>query len=65
MSADTSKWIAWKGGACPVDHEAKVRVILRGGKRETGFAREFGWGHAGIRCAGSRLDITFYRVVNQ
>ncbi len=57
------KWIVWKGGACPVSQEAKVQVTLRSGKKDTGLASEFGWGHCGIRCAGSRLDITFYRVV--
>lgn len=62
MSAE-AKWIAWKGGGCPVNQEAKVSVELRNGTKDIGLGKEFLWNHVDGRSAAARLDIISYRVV--
>ena len=52
------KRIKWNGGSCPALPNTKVEVKLSGGVIETGFARDFYWGHY-----NDEADIIEYRVV--
>lgn len=54
-----SDWIEWKGGACPVDGDAKVWLKFQGGGVDcTGpLARRFDWRHD-----GGLSDIIAYRL---
>ena len=58
-------WIEWRGGVCPVDPGAEVRVRLRGGRLDTGPAGVAGgalprrWSHI-----GGYGDIVAYKVVS-
>lgn len=51
-------WIEWGGGACPVDGESAVAVLLRGGPEGKLLARDFNWRHR-----GGPGDIVAYRIV--
>lgn len=50
-------WIEWNGGACPVDGDAKVEVVLVNGDRQALRARNCDWGHL-----GTGTDIIAYRL---
>lgn len=59
-------WIAWSGGECPVDQDAKVETKYRDGETQAAQAQYFRWDHA---CAkrthlDPSADIIAYRVVS-
>ena len=51
--------IPWSGGKCPVDDNANVAVLRRGGKMDKGAARIFPWKHK-----YGEKDIIGYEVIN-
>jgi len=52
-------WIVWRGGACPVDHDAIVDISRACGQIEMGVvAGHYSWGHF---LASADRDITAYR----
>lgn len=51
-------WIPWKGGECPVERRAVVRVKAKNGEIDTDEAHRYDWWPT-----GSSIDIVAYRVV--
>ena len=52
------KWIPWKGGDCPVEHNTHVNVRNKSGEH-TGKGWEFDW-----NVPAEEYKITAYRIVN-
>ena len=43
-----SEWFDWRGGECPVAHDAQVAVRWRSGNTWQGQAADFQWHHSTV-----------------